>query len=359
MKSFSRHKLLIFSILLSLTIHLASLGAHIPGVSFPLSDRILTARLYSDRYAESDLPGPVVPSVRETIQKMKERAAVTQEETSAPEGDRPFAEINSQQYKSGATDTGEDRTTPEDAESKAGNGTTVKQQPIHSAGVPGNISERLNFDIYWMGVFVGRAQLKAVPDGKTLTIRSETHSTALISTFYKVEDYVESRIVEGRAATFKIMQREGKYKSNKEVVFDPDNKTVTYFDHLKDVRKEHPMTGPALWDVISAFYYLRTQPLMLGQTVYLKVFDSNKFLTVEVNVLAKEKISLSDGRKVDTIKIRPVLKSDGIFQKKGDILIWLTDDAKRTPVRVETEVPVGKVVAELKDFEQPDGKGTD
>lgn len=112
------------------------------------------------------------------------------------------------------------------------------------------------------------------------------------------------------------------------------------------------MTDPALWDVISAFYYMRTQPLIPGQTVYLNVFDSNKFLTVEVNVLAKEKVRLSEGREVDTVKIRPVLKSDGIFQKKGDILIWLTDDSKRTPVRVETDVPVGKVVAKLKDFEQ-------
>ena len=55
------------------------------------------------------------------------------------------------------------------------------------------------------------------------------------------------------------------------------------------------MTESALWDVISAFYYVRTQPLIVGQTVYLNVFDSNKFLTVEVNVLAKEKVSLSDG----------------------------------------------------------------
>ncbi len=210
-----------------------------------------------------------------------------------------------------------------------------------------------------MGIFVGVSQLEAVADGETLTIRSETHSAELLSTFYKVEDHVESRIVNGRVATFRIMQREGKYRSNKEVVFDSYNRKVTYIDHLKAATKEHPMTDSALWDVISAFYYVRTQPLILGQTVYLNVFDSNKFLTIEVNVLAKEKVSLSDGREVDTVKIRPVLKSDGIFQKKGDILIWLTDDKKRTPVRVETEVPVGKVVAKLKDFEQFGREGTD
>ncbi|MGD1075305.1 MAG: DUF3108 domain-containing protein, partial [Thermodesulfovibrionales bacterium] len=43
-----------------------------------------------------------------------------------------------------------------------------------------------------------------------------------------------------------------------------------------------------------------------------------------------------------------ILKTEGLFQKKGDILIWLTDDDIRIPVKVETEVPIGKVVATLK-----------
>jgi len=352
MKSFSIHKLLIFSIVLSLTIHIAVLGAHIPELSFPLSERTLTARLYTDRSAESGVPGPGVPSVPEGIEQGEERAAVTPGETSTPKEDRTFAEKNSQQDKIDATSAREDMAVPEDAGKSAGDKTTSDQQPVDSSEVFRNISERLYFDIYWMGILVGSSQLEAVPDGKTLTIRSETHSAAVLSTFYKVKDHVESRVVDGRAASFRIMQREGKYRSNKEVVFDSDNKTVTYIDHLKDVRKEHPMTAPQLWDVISAFYYVRTQPLIVGETVYLNVFDSNKFLNVEVYVLAKEKVRLSDSREVDTVKIRPVLKSDGIFRKKGDILIWLTDDANRTPVRVETEVPVGKIVAKLKDFEQ-------
>jgi len=342
-----------------LTIHLAALTAYIPGFSFQLSDRILTARLCSERPAESGLPGPKVPSAKERRELREKVPSLPSGEISVPKEDSPTAETNSQQDKPDAAEASENKTAIEDAGSRSGDETAGNQQPVDSSGVFSNISERLNFDIYWMGVYVGRARLEAVTDGETLTIRSETHSAALISTFYKVEDYVESRIVDGRAATFRITQREGKYRSNKEVFFDSDNGTVTYIDHLKDVTKEHPMTGPALWDVISAFYYVRTQPLIVGQTVYLNVFDSNKFLTVEVNVLAKENISLSNGREVDTVKIRPVLKSDGILQKKGDILIWLTDDTKRTPVRVETEVPVGKVVAKLKDFEQSDGKGTD
>ena len=352
MKSFSRHKLLIFPIVLSLTIHIATLGANIPGLSFPLSEQTLTARLYSDPSAESGVPGPEVSSLPKRIEQRGERAAVTPKKTSSPEEDSTFSENNSQLDKTDETAASEDRAAQEDAVGKVGEEIITDQQTFDSSEVIRSVTERLSFDIYWMGILVGASQLEAVFEGKTLTIRSETHSAAVLSTFYEVKDHVESRVVDGKAATFKIKQREGKYRSDKEVVFDPDNKTVTYVDHLKNIRKEHPVTAPQLWDVISAFYYLRTQPLIVGRTVCLNVFDSNKFLNVEVYVLAKEKVRLSDSREVDTVKIRPVLKSDGIFRKKGDILIWLTDDANRTPVRVETEVPVGKIVAKLKDFEQ-------
>lgn len=354
MKSFNRNKLFILSIALSLTIHLASLGAPIPELSFPLSGQTLTASLYSyqasDKAAESGLPGPKITSEQERIELQSEGTATTSEETPAPKEDGPLAETESRQDVTDATGIREDKAPVEDTISKADDEPTSDQQSPESSEVLRSISERLDFDIYWMGIFVGKAQLEAAQDGEAFVIRSETHSAELLSTFYRVEDYVESRIIDGRVAAFRIKQQEGKYRSNKEVLFDSYNRKITYIDHLKNKREEHPMTESALWDVISAFYYTRTQPLIPGQTVYLNVFDSNKFLTVEVNVLAKEKVSLSDGREVDTVKIRPVLKSDGIFQKKGDILIWLTDDNKRTPVRVETEVSVGKVVAKLKDF---------
>ncbi len=54
---------------------------------------------------------------------------------------------------------------------------------------------------------------------------------------------------------------------------------------------------------------------------------------------------------VGTVIVKPALKSEGLFQSNGDILIWLTDDEKRIPVKVETKVPVGSVVLELRDLE--------
>jgi hypothetical protein len=54
---------------------------------------------------------------------------------------------------------------------------------------------------------------------------------------------------------------------------------------------------------------------------------------------------------VGAVVVKPVLKSEGLFQNKGDISIWLSDDGNRIPLRVETSVPIGKVVAELRKVE--------
>jgi len=210
--------------------------------------------------------------------------------------------------------------------------------------------EKLFYDIYWLGIYVGGAVLEAIYDKEALRITSRANSASFISTFYTVEDYAESLVLKGKAARFRIKQREGRYKSDKETIFDLSKGKVTYFDYLKGKKNERSLDG-VVWDVISGFYYLRAQPLMIGKVVFINVFDSNKLLKAEVSVLRKEKIRVSGRGEVRAIVVKPDLKSEGLFHKKGDVFIWLTDDEARIPVRLETRVPIGRVVAELKKSE--------
>ncbi len=224
--------------------------------------------------------------------------------------------------------------------------------PVGKLNYPLNCTkEMFSFDIYWLGVYVGKATMEAVNDAGTLKITSQVHSAPLISTFYKVEDYAESRIVRGMPSHFRIKQHEGRYRSDKETIFDADAGRVIFMNYLKGTRTEHDIAEGVLWDVISGFYYLRTQFFEIGKTVYVDIFDSNKILKAEVDVIKKDKVNMAGKGDVGAVVVKPVLKSDGLFQHKGDILIWLTDDESRIPVRVETKVPIGTVVAELKEFE--------
>jgi len=206
------------------------------------------------------------------------------------------------------------------------------------------------YDISWLGIHVGKAVLEATDNNGVIRITSQVHSAPFISAFYKVEDFAESVIMDGNPVNFRIQQYEGKYRSNKETIFDVNHKIITFFNYLKDTRDEHTIKSDTIWDVISGFYYLRTQPLEVGKTVYIDIFDSNKFYKAQIDVLKKEKLKVAHGGEIDTIVVKPTLQSEGLFQRKGDILIWISDDEKRIPVRVATSVSVGNVVAELQNI---------
>ncbi|MGD0283198.1 MAG: DUF3108 domain-containing protein [Dissulfurispiraceae bacterium] len=228
-----------------------------------------------------------------------------------------------------------------------------------SAAVPDQIRtpvlkktrEKLFYNLYWLNIYVGRAELEAAGTKGKVTIKMRVHSAPLISAFYKVDDYAESTVVDGMPVNFRIKQHEGKYRSDKETVFDPVRKQVTFFDYIKGTRDDHPITSAELWDLISGFYYVRTQLFKVGKNIYIDVFDSNKFFRAEVNILAKERLKLSENKEVDTLKVKPVITTEGLFQSNGDIVIWLTDDDNKTPVRIETKAPLGKVAAVLKSLE--------
>lgn len=211
--------------------------------------------------------------------------------------------------------------------------------------------EKLYFDIYWLGIYVGKAVLEAANDNGNIKITSQVHSAPLISAFYKVEDYAESHITNGMPSFFKIKQREGRKRGNKETFFDITNKKVTHINHIKGTKDEHTINADMLWDVMSGFYYLRTQKLNVGETVYINIFDSNKFYKAEVEVIRKDKVVMSDEKELNAVVVKPRLKSEGLFENKGDISVWLSDDDMKVPLKVETEVPIGKVTAELKSLE--------
>lgn len=233
----------------------------------------------------------------------------------------------------------------------------------HSISCAFNVPERLEFELGWMGLKAGSASLEIKRQDKGLKIISTAKSARWVSVFYPVRDRVESllgTLVEGIGDTGKkesidlgiglplnyhIKTREGRYRKDMEFVFDQDAGKVMHIDHLKKERLEFDVPD-RIYDPLSAFYQVRTMELTVGNSVYVPVFDSKKVWNLEVKVLRKERLKTPVGT-FDTIVIKPLMKSEGIFKKKGDIYIWLTDDEKRIPVLVKSKIAVGSIDAVL------------
>ncbi len=213
------------------------------------------------------------------------------------------------------------------------------------------IPEKFVYDLTWTGIKAGTATLGITKEGEKFKIVSTAKSADWVSVFYKVEDRAESLMARTGAnewatpLNYRLKTREGKHRKNKEVIFNVSQKKAIYIDHLTNERKDYEIPEN-IYDPISSFYYVRTLPLKIGESVYVTIFDSKKVWDVEVQVLKKEKLILPSGT-FNTILIKPLLKSEGIFSRKGDIFIWITDDAKRLPVKMQTKVAVGSIVATL------------
>lgn len=217
---------------------------------------------------------------------------------------------------------------------------------------PFKIPEKFVYDLTWTGIKAGTASIESVNDGDTIKIISTARSADWISIFYTVEDRAESTLSKnsspselGQPIRYRLKIREGSARKDKEIFFDRNNNKARYADYLRNERKEFDVPNSVL-DPISGFYYLRSMRLVVGESVYVTMFDSKKVWNVEVRVLKKEKITLPIGT-FDTVMVKPLMKSEGIFYRKGEIFIWLTDDEKHVPVKMQTRVAVGSVTATL------------
>jgi hypothetical protein len=218
------------------------------------------------------------------------------------------------------------------------------------AKVPWKIGEYFQFSIDWNGLNGGSSLMQVqnltTIDGKRCyRIVTKAESNSFVSRFYKVRDRAESSVDAESLYSRRFVKRlrEGGYKKDIDVRFDQGRGKARYANG-----KEFDVAA-RVHDVLSAFYYVRTQALPEGATLVVPTHDNEKSYEMEVQVLRREKVEVPAG-KFACVVVEPKLKSEGIFKSKGSILVWLTDDERRLPVMVRSKVPVGAISVRLTDY---------
>ena len=230
--------------------------------------------------------------------------------------------------------------------------------------------ERLVYDVTWLGIRAGQATMEVRGETKlngqpAVHLVTTARSSPLISSIYLVEDRSESYLGLDpmRALRFEKHLREGRYRHDSQTEFDhragvatfryldfsPVPKGISSLEEAekfgKYVTQEFPLTSGSL-DELSLLYYVRSLPLAVGATLTAKVFASRKNWDLEVRVLGRETLDTVLGRR-ETLMVEPLLKFEGVFQQKGRVIVWLTDDAERVPVLMKSQIKVGSFVSTL------------
>jgi hypothetical protein len=209
--------------------------------------------------------------------------------------------------------------------------------------------ESLTYTIGWEKLTAGSGTMMVGEPVDTFgrlcyPIVSLVHSSSFVSTFYRVDDRVQT-MLDAREIfplRFEKQLSEGGYHSNREVKFDPVRGLgVTQADTFP--------VPPYVQDDLSLLYHVRTMELVPGKDVTVEIYSGKKLYRLLVKIIKKERIQVKAGV-FSTIVVEPLLQAAGLFKHEGKVTVWLTDDRLHLPVLMKSKVVVGSIVAELEDY---------
>lgn len=209
--------------------------------------------------------------------------------------------------------------------------------------------EKLDFSVRWQFITVGYATMEIRgPDylngRESYHIYTEAKTAAFFDNFYKVRDTNESWIDKESLCSLKFVSNinESKHVKTETEVYDQVNGKFSILEENK--------SGPIpayVQDVLSALYWLRTKELIVGQSISVDTHSMDDSWPLSVKIIKRERISVPAGD-FDCILVEPSLRKDaGIFDVRGKLWVWLTDDARKVPVKMSSKIPIGSVQAVL------------
>lgn len=222
-----------------------------------------------------------------------------------------------------------------------------------SAFKPG---ELLEYRIRYGLIEAGKAQLEV----KEIVNRSGRPSYHVVGTgrtlgmtewFFKTRDRYESFIDTEAMVPWEFIRDvdEGGHKINRHLIFDQYQQTVR---DLKAPKKGTFKYEAYAQDMISAFYYARSwdaSKLKKGDEISFTMFLDHEQFPFKLVILGRKEIE-TDWGKIRCLALKPKLQEGRVFDEEEGMIIYVSDDANKVPVLIESSLFIGSVRVELTNF---------
>jgi len=216
----------------------------------------------------------------------------------------------------------------------------VFASPVEQKFVEG---ETLDYNLTWLKITGGTARMTISPSGDaTYRITSVARSSPSFSRIFKVRDEIETTIARDDFSTLRYVKRLDEDGDQIEEVTVVEDGVAT---RTRKKVKKVPVPRP-VFDPISLIYHLRMYDLTPGKVHAFGVIADGKFYSVSARSVRREKVTTPAG-KFNCVRVEPRMTSNGV-EREERLFIWYTDDERKLPVRIRTEVKVGAITATLR-----------
>lgn len=179
-------------------------------------------------------------------------------------------------------------------------------------------------------------------------------TSGLARLFFRVEDHYESYFNEEKTQSLRFIRKidEGGYTKNKVIDFDQKN-NVAYVNDIKNNKQSKHDIELNTQDVISTFYYLRnhipSKKLIPNESFKVNIFFDDEPFEFKLKYLGIENIETKFG-KIECIKFIPVVQIGRIFKERESIVLWVSNDLNKIPIRVQADIAIGSIKCDLENF---------
>ncbi len=209
------------------------------------------------------------------------------------------------------------------------------------------------------GIAVADLTFKVSRDARdeNFIVKADARSKGTLTKLFRfsfvqeIESIFDDEVLRSHKTKKRDVQKERIRES--EAVFDYKARQVTYTEidpnePMRPPRKIASDILPETHDMVSAIYKLRTLPLVVNSTFLMTVSDSGLVYTIPVRVTGREVQKTAIG-KVNCFRVEPNVFGPGrLIEREGSMIIWITDDVRRIPVRSQVNSSIGRFEIKIK-----------
>ena len=121
----------------------------------------------------------------------------------------------------------------------------------------------------------------------------------------------------------------------------------------EDIEESGPLLSALPMDEIAFIYFIRALPLEVGKSYTFSRYFKEDGNPVVIKVLRKDKREI-DGVVYNTLVVKPLIQSSGLFSEGGDAEMHITDDHRRILVYLKSNIPKfpGSLTLELQSVQE-------
>lgn len=219
------------------------------------------------------------------------------------------------------------------------------------------VGEKIEYELRYGVISAGKSSLEvhgmAQLNGRQVYhLFSHAKTNRTFDKVFKVRDTNESWMDAEALCSLRFASnlREGGYRKQTQSDFDHAAATFSYVKAGKDSFDDRSgPIQPFVQDALSALYYIRAIDLQVGQEHVFSANSDGKNWPMKVIVKGAENVDLKMGT-FHCLLLEPVLAGEGIFKSKGKLEVWVTNDKRKIPVRMRSEVAVGSFTVDMCDY---------